>query len=250
MVLGLRADTGEVVAYDQRGWQSLGRPDPTKIHNQAGAPVAVVDGSGMLAVFVRNGRGGVSARFLGTGGWSHAWTDLPGVDLRQVVSPQPKKKHRRYGDVQDGLAVIVTDGGLIEVFAATRSQILWWRQHEQGRPLSFAGALPVAGAIAPLAAEQAAGQVRVMFREPWTARTLMISRRAATGVWDSPALVRAAPDLDGEAPVTGTMPRSQLVGVPAPLPDGTQLCALGADARLHVASRSDGAHAAWRAIGR
>jgi hypothetical protein len=204
----------------------------------------------MLAAFVRNGRGGVSARFLGTGGWSRVWTDLPGVDLRQVVSPQPKKRHRRYGDVQDGLAAVVTDGGLIELFAATRSQILWWRQREPGRPLTFAGAVPVAGAIAPLAAVAVGGRVQVMFREPWTARTLAISRPASAGVWGNPAVVRTATHLDGEAPVIGVLPRSQLVGLPAPLPDGTQLCAVGADGRLHVAPRSGGEKAAWRAIGR
>ncbi|MFL6056805.1 MAG: PIG-L family deacetylase [Actinoallomurus sp.] len=250
VVLGLRADTGEVVACDQRGWRSLGRPDPANVRNQAGTPVAVVDGSGMLAAFVRNGRGGVSARFLGTGGWSRVWTDLPGVDLRQVVSPQPKKRHRRYGDVQDGLAAVVTDGGLIELFAATRSQILWWRQRRPGRPLAFAGTLPVAGAIAPLAAVAVGGRVQVMFREPWTARTLAISRPASAGVWENAAVIRAATHLDGEAPVIGVLPRSQLVGVPASLPDGTQLCAVGTDGRLHVAPRSGAHKAAWRAIGR
>ncbi|WP_433188125.1 PIG-L family deacetylase [Actinoallomurus sp. CA-150999] len=250
VVLGLRSDTGEVVAFDQGGWRSLGRPDPAKIRNQAGAPVAVVDGSGMVAVFVRNGRGGVSARFLGAGGWSHKWTDLPGIDMRQVVSPEPKKKHLRYGDVQDGLAAVVTDGGLIELFAATRSQVLWWRQHAQGKPLVFAGTLPVAGAIAPLAAELAGGRIRVLFREPWTARTMTISRQVAAKLWDTPAVVNAARGLDGEPPVTGRPPRMQLVGVPAPLPVSGELCALGADGRLHVAARAHGEKAAWRAIGR
>ncbi|MEV5709593.1 PIG-L family deacetylase [Actinoallomurus sp. NPDC052274] len=250
VVLGLRTDTGEVLAYGQGRWRSLGRPDPKKVHNQAGAPVAVVDGSGMLGAFVRNGRGGVSARFLGAGGWSRAWTDLPGVDLKQVISPQPKKKHQRYGDVQDGLAAVVTDAGTIELFAATRSQILWWRQREPGKPLVFAGALPVAGAIAPLAAEAVGDRIQVMFREPWTGRTLAISRAVSSAVWDGTLAVRAASHLDGEPPVIGASPPYQVIGVPAPLPDGSQVCALGADGRLHVAPRSAAKRAAWRAVGR
>ncbi|MCO5975001.1 PIG-L family deacetylase [Actinoallomurus soli] len=250
VVLGLRTDTGEVVAYDRRGWRSLGRPDPKKVRNQAGTPVAVADGSGTVAAFVRNGRGGVSARFLGPGGWSPRWTDLPGVDLNQVVSPQQKKRHHRYGDVQDGLSAVVTDDGLIELFAATRSQILWWRQRAPGRPLVFAGPLPVAGAIAPLAAEAVGGRVEVMFREPWTGRTLAISRLMTSNVWDATVPVRAAAHLDGEAPVVGVLPPTRLIGVPAPLPDGTQVCAIGADGRLHVAPGSAVRKAAWRAIGR
>jgi hypothetical protein len=69
-VLGLRSDTGEIVVYGEGGWRSLGRPGPADVRNQAGTPVAAVDGSRMLVVFVRNGRGGVGARVLENEVWS------------------------------------------------------------------------------------------------------------------------------------------------------------------------------------
>jgi LmbE family N-acetylglucosaminyl deacetylase len=257
VVLGLRIDTGEIVAYGPEGWQSLGRPDPGHVRNQAGTPVAATDGSGVLGVFVRNGRGGVSARFLDNGVWSRHWSDLPGVDLRQVVLPPAKAGHgdhhaQRYGDVQDGLAAVVAADGRIELFAATRAKLLWWRQPTPGEPLGFAGTLPVTVPVAPLTAEQSGGRVRVLFREAWTGRVRAVSRMGVAGPWSAPAPVAAAAGgLDGEPPVAGPLPpfEGRMVGVPALLPEGTELCVLGADGRLYGASRSGGAHAAWQVLG-
>ena len=239
----LRVDTGEVVMHDGRTWHSLGRPDPDTITNLPGTPLAITGRLGTVVV-VRNGRGGVSARYLRRGSWSHLWADLPGCDLQEVRSPAGRKS-QRYGDIQDGMAVVSTSRCFIELYAATRTQVLWWRQPKPGGDLQYAGVLPVSGPIAPLSASHTAGRTSVLFREPRTGQVRRITQTA--GGWGHAELVRAATGLDGEGPILG-VPKfdGRLVGGPAPLPGDSALCATGADGHLYIAPRVGSGYDSWR----
>ncbi|MFD8915321.1 hypothetical protein [Streptomyces sp. NPDC059575] len=93
-------------------WVPIGHPN--KQGPRTGTPAVAVDAQGRAHVFVRNGGGGVSmAVQKEQGGWG-PWKDLKG------------------SGVQDGLAAITGESGLVELYAAVPGGILHWRQEKPG----------------------------------------------------------------------------------------------------------------------
>ncbi|MGW3630837.1 hypothetical protein ACWD7F_11845 [Streptomyces sp. NPDC005122] len=97
-------------------WTPIGHPN--KKGDRTGDPAVAVDARGRALVFVRNNGGGVSmAAQKEKGGWD-PWRDLAG------------------SAVQDDLAAVTGESGLVELFAAVPDGILHWRQEEPGaRPV-------------------------------------------------------------------------------------------------------------------
>lgn len=105
-VCGRRLDNRELTCRDDRGWTGLGSPDPGD--NRVGTPAVAPYRDGRLAVFVRDGRGGVSrVEQDGDGRWG-AWTRLGGAD------------------VQDGLSAVPGADGAPEVFGWTTKAVVHW----------------------------------------------------------------------------------------------------------------------------
>ncbi|MFJ9706612.1 hypothetical protein [Streptomyces sp. NPDC101234] len=95
-------------------WQSIGHPG--KKGEVTGVPAVAVDAEGRAHVFVRNpGRGVSMVAQKEKGGWD-PWRDLKG---RQV---------------EDGLAAVTGESGLVEVYAAVSGGIAYWCQEEAGEP--------------------------------------------------------------------------------------------------------------------
>ncbi|MFI8190091.1 hypothetical protein ACIF8T_15015 [Streptomyces sp. NPDC085946] len=93
-------------------WTPVGHPD--KKGDRTGRPAVAVDAQGRAHLFVRNRAGGVSMRAQQEkGGWG-PWRDLGGAD------------------VQDGLAAVAGESGLVELYAAVPGGLLRWRQEEPG----------------------------------------------------------------------------------------------------------------------
>jgi hypothetical protein len=99
------------------GWVDLGNPDPTS-PDEIGSPEAIVDRGGRGYVFVKNHRGGVSARILSPHGTWGAWQDLGGVD------------------VIESLYAALDPSGRVELYAATTGGALRWNQPYDGGPLT------------------------------------------------------------------------------------------------------------------
>lgn len=97
-------------------WLSIGHPN--KKGDRTGPPAVAVDAQGRAHVFVRNNGGGVSLRMQEEkGGWG-PWRDLKGTD------------------VQDELAAVTGESGLITLYATTADGDIWrWRQEKAGQPL-------------------------------------------------------------------------------------------------------------------
>ncbi|MEU7467446.1 hypothetical protein AB0A94_02585 [Streptomyces sp. NPDC044984] len=94
-------------------WIPVGHPD--KKGDRTGAPAVAVDGRGRAHVFVRNKGGGVSLLAQKEkGGWD-PWRDLGGEG------------------VQDQLAAVTAESGLIGLYAAVPGGIAHWRQEEPGK---------------------------------------------------------------------------------------------------------------------
>ncbi|MEU1616909.1 hypothetical protein ABZ479_06330 [Streptomyces sp. NPDC005722] len=138
---GLTVDVAYALQY-QTGrplteWVSVGNPhgDPERAR-LIGAPVAAVDASGTVQVFVRSADGGVMARCEGKGGKWQAWRDLRGTGVR------------------DGLAAVVSPAGRLELLAPAETSALHWIQAEAGgvlrRSLDVRPA-PVPGSVAAVA---------------------------------------------------------------------------------------------------
>lgn len=94
-------------------WTPVGHPD--KKGDRTGTPAVAVDDRGRAYVFVRNKGGGVSLLAQKEkGGWD-PWRDLGGAG------------------VQDQLAAVTAESGLVELYAAVPGRILHWRQEEAGK---------------------------------------------------------------------------------------------------------------------
>jgi hypothetical protein len=93
-------------------WIPIGHPNRTG--DRTGMPAVTVDAQGRCHVFVRNKAGGVS--MLGqkaVGGWG-PWRDLKGRE------------------VDERLAAVTGESGLVELYAAVPGAILHWRQESPG----------------------------------------------------------------------------------------------------------------------
>jgi hypothetical protein len=94
-------------------WIPVGHPD--KKGDRTGSPAVAVDGRGRAHVFVRNKGGGVSLLAQKEkGGWD-PWRDLGGEG------------------VQDQLAAVTAESGLVGLYAAVPGGIAHWRQEEPGK---------------------------------------------------------------------------------------------------------------------
>ncbi|MFI6724747.1 hypothetical protein NRF20_11065 [Streptomyces sp. R-74717] len=104
------------------GWHTIGNPHANDAEQAAaiGAPVAVVDGSDALHVFVRNAVGGVSTRRRDPKGVWGKWTAMPCKRVRE------------------GLSAVVTRSGRIELFMPADKGVYVWRQEAPGGPLDRA----------------------------------------------------------------------------------------------------------------
>ncbi|MFE9444095.1 hypothetical protein ACFYO2_35095 [Streptomyces sp. NPDC006602] len=93
-------------------WLPIGHPN--KKGPRTGPPAVAVDAQGRAHVFVRNKGGGVSMiAQKEKGGWD-PWRDLKG------------------SDVQEELAAVTGESGLVELYAAAPGGILHWRQEKPG----------------------------------------------------------------------------------------------------------------------
>ncbi|MEV2242904.1 hypothetical protein [Streptomyces sp. NPDC049970] len=103
------------------GWHSIGNPHTDAAQAAAvGAPVAVVDGSDVVHVFVRDAAGGVFTRRRGREGTWNKWAALP-------CDP-----------VRDGISAVVTGSGRVELLMPADEGVYVWRQEKPGGSLDRA----------------------------------------------------------------------------------------------------------------
>ncbi|WNM33621.1 PIG-L family deacetylase [Streptomyces sp. Li-HN-5-11] len=180
---GKRAHRRELMAAIQCGtgdggvpvfgaWESLGAPDSAPAKSlEMGYPAAVAGKDGAVHVFVRNWDGGVSHR---SGVRGRQWTDWRRVECLPGKYPQ----------VVDGLDACVDSAGLIHLVAPNAKSVLHWVSREPGglpRPVPAAGLPRPAGpvSVVPLAG----GGIRIAYRLPVTAQTLLADWERRSGGW-------------------------------------------------------------------
>ncbi|MFE4518724.1 PIG-L family deacetylase [Kitasatospora sp. NPDC056783] len=156
------------------GWADHGNPNAgLGNESQVGVPAVAAAQDGHLELFVKNGGGGLSTiRQTGPGGaWTPTWTDLGGTDLQDPVTA-----------IRDG-------AGTIEVFAATRTGVLGWRQGAPNGTFGGAAAIPGARpASAPRTALDQDGRIELAYREVGTAAMQVSYQTRPGGPWSqSPA---------------------------------------------------------------
>jgi hypothetical protein len=163
-------------------WTDLGNPaeglasvDPVRARG-IGMPAPTPLRDGGIRVFVRNAGTGLSSRRLDPNGTWGPWED------------------HRGGGIQDGLAAVTLDNGRIEVFGSTHRGIARWRQKKPDGPFAFVPVdTPKPPAGPPTAVRGLDDRIRLVFREPDTARILVHTQRRPGGDWpDKPA------DLGGQ----------------------------------------------------
>ncbi|MGE7386642.1 PIG-L family deacetylase [Streptomyces sp. NPDC004126] len=242
-------------------WQSLGTPEGADDTwtSDISAPAVSVDGTGALAVYVRDGASTLRGRVQRPDGEWGPWDSLGGSDLH-------------------GTPATATDGaGRRMVFAATTKTVTAWAQPEPGAPLGPATPTGLPDTTLPLTAQGREGGVRLLFRKPGSGNV-----RSALVTADGGLKADALTDLGGLAgygPVTasghvlagrsaggqlgsdvgpgGAWQRSPLmfVGAPSSTMTGKNLVSLavvGLDARLYVTSSTDDSDAylaPWQPVG-
>lgn len=113
----------EVIWSSQRGgslafsaWRSLGSPAPDPIRaRETGIPVGAFDSRGVLSVFVRDYRRGISVTQRSAAGEWSPW--------RSITTPDP---------CQDGLAVLTRTSGVVEAYVPTSRGIVRIQQSKAG----------------------------------------------------------------------------------------------------------------------
>ncbi|MEU3722998.1 PIG-L family deacetylase [Streptomyces sp. NPDC031705] len=242
-------------------WESLGTPEAADDAwtSDISAPAVSVDGTGALAVYVRDGASTLRGRVRRPDGEWGPWESLGGSDLH-------------------GTPATATDGaGRRMVFAATTKTVTGWAQPEPGAPLGPPTATGLPDTTLPLTAQGREGGVRLWFRKPGSGNV-----RSALVTGDGGLKVNHLTDLgglQGFGPVTasghvlagrsaggqlgsdlgpgGAWQRSPLmfVGAPSSTMTGRNLVSLavvGLDARLYVTSSaedSDAYLAPWQPVG-
>ncbi|MER7465179.1 PIG-L family deacetylase [Streptomyces sp. NPDC097981] len=259
----------EVVYAVQKGqdteefgdWQSLGTPETADENwtSDISAPAVSVDGTGQLAVFVRDGASTLRGRVQpANGGWG-PWAQYGGADLH-------------------GTPATATDGaGRRMVFAATTKSVLGWAQSGPGAPLGTAAPTGLPDTTLPLTAEGREGGVRLWFRKPGSGnvRTALVTGDGGlktNGLTDLGGLRGFGPVTASGHVLAGRAAGGQLgsdlgsgrpwersalmfVGAPSSTMTGSNLVNLavvGLDARLYVTSSADGADAhlaPWLPVG-
>lgn len=242
-------------------WESLGTPETADETwtSDISAPAVSVDGTGLAAVYVRDGASGLRGRAQRADGSWGPWESHGGADLH-------------------GTPATATDGaGRRMVFAATTRSVTGWTQPEPGAPLGPPTPTGLPDTTLPLTAEGREGGVRLWFRKPGSGNV-----RTALLTGDGGLKVNNLTDLgglQGFGSVTASghvlagraaggqlgsdlgagqpWQRSPLMFVGAPSSTMTgknmvSLAVVGLDARLYVTSSADSpdAHLApWQPVG-
>ncbi|MER5812419.1 PIG-L family deacetylase [Streptomyces sp. NPDC002033] len=242
-------------------WESLGTPEASDDTwtSDISAPAVSVDGTGLAAVYVRDGASGLRGRVQRADGSWGPWEHHGGADLH-------------------GTPATATDGaGRRMVFAATTRTVIGWAQPEAGAPLGPPTATGLPDTTLPLTAEGREGGVRLWFRKPGSGNV-----RTALITGDGGLKVNNLTDLgglQGFGSVTASghvlagraaggqlgsdlgagrpWQRSPLLFVGAPSSTMTgknmvSLAVVGLDARLYVTSSADSADAhlsPWQPVG-
>ncbi|MGX6601618.1 PIG-L family deacetylase [Micromonosporaceae bacterium Da 78-11] len=209
-----RAQRRDLVTCTQREpggsfgpWTSLGnpadRPGAAPIQRRGiGMPAVTADRNGRLQVFVRNYFGGVSARAQNAeGGWT-SWADLRG------------------SHTQEGLAVVTTKGGRVELFASAEDGIMHWLEREPGVGEFKRDVLPVpAPAGPPSVARLPDGRLALLVRQGHTSNVLAYLQQGAKRRWSTEPI-----DLGGHGgfgPVACTAYGDDMLAVSQRNDDGT-----------------------------
>ncbi|MFE4634142.1 PIG-L family deacetylase [Streptomyces sp. NPDC056773] len=242
-------------------WTSLGTPETSDETwtSDISAPAVAVDGSGQLAVYVRDGAYTLRGRVQSpTGTWG-PWDRYGGSDLHGSPAAATDAAGRRI------------------VLAATTKTVLGWAQPKAGAPLGPATATGLPAPALPITAQGREDGVRLWFRKPdsggvGTALVTGDGGLKVTGITDvggpsgfGPVTVSgrllagrtAGGRLGSDLGHGGSWERSPLMFVGAPSSamngkDTVNLAVMGLDGRLYVTSSADGpnAHLApWQPVG-
>ena len=155
-------------------WQSLGSPatDPIRAR-ETGVPVGAFDSQGVLNVFVRDFRQGISVIQRSPAGTWGTW--------RRVGTSGP---------FQDGLAVLTRTSGAVEAFAPSPSGIVRIQQSKAGGS-SFATQKVIGAAVpaSPLTAvESADGRAVLLYRPPRSADIAVCAEVNNGSTWTATTL--------------------------------------------------------------
>ncbi|MGW1773710.1 PIG-L family deacetylase [Streptomyces sp. NPDC002104] len=242
-------------------WTVLGTPETSDENwtSDISAPAVALDGSGQLAVYVRDGAYTLRGRVQSpTGAWG-PWDRYGGSDLH-------------------GSPVAATDAaGRRVVLSATTRTVLGWSQPKAGAPLGRATATGLPAPALPITAQSREDGVRLWFRKPDSGGIATALFTGAGGLQ-----VTGLTDLGGQAgfgSVTASGPllagraaggrlgsdigpgrawegsALMFVGAPSSTLDGkstVNLAVMGLDGRLYVTSSADdpNAHLApWQPVG-
>ncbi|MGW6708995.1 PIG-L family deacetylase [Streptomyces sp. NPDC054956] len=242
-------------------WVVLGTPEGADENwtSDISAPAVAVDGSGQLAVYVRDGAYTLRGRVQAANGDWGPWEKYGGADLH-------------------GTPAAATDGaGRRVVLAATTKSVIGWVQPKPGEPLGPATGTGLPETALPITAQGRDGGVRLWLRKPGSGnvRTALITGDGglrASGLTDLGGLsgfgaVTASGHLLAGRSAGGQLgsdvgwgrpwERSPLmfVGAPSSTTTGRNLVSLavvGLDARLYVTSSADDANAhlaPWQPVG-
>ncbi|WP_371678797.1 PIG-L family deacetylase [Streptomyces sp. NBC_01276] len=242
-------------------WQSLGTPEAADDTwtSDISAPAVSVDGTGLAAVYVRDGASGLRGRAQRADGSWGPWENHGGTDLH-------------------GTPATATDGaGRRMVFAATTKTVIGWTQPEPGAPLGPATHTGLPDTTLPLTAEAREGGVRLWFRKPGSGnvRTALMTGEGGLKVNNLTDLGglqgfgsvtasghvlagrTAGGRLGSDVGIGQPWQRSPLMfaGAPSSTMTGKNMVSLavvGLDARLYVTSSADEADAylaPWQPVG-
>ncbi|MFI9814501.1 PIG-L family deacetylase [Saccharothrix variisporea] len=247
-VCGRLLDSHDITCRDDRGWASLGSPDPGDV--RVGTPTAAAYADGRVAVFVRDAGGGVSRSEQDRSGVWGPWTRLG----RPGATP-----------ITDGLTAVTGPSGTPEVLGSTRDAPVHWSgawnpsdgpwPAPAGPPSAVYGKDDTLTVVYPVADT---GELATTTRTngKWTPPTRSPGPdgpgRPAT-VYAHDRVMVVGRDKDGGVSVDGTSAGGDPLDYPTAAVDGNGrvvLLAIGADGRLHTSSEQDGGRfAPWQAAG-
>lgn len=174
----------EVIWSDQRGgtlafsaWQSLGSPAPDSIRaRETGIPIGAFDSRGVLNVFVRDYRRGISVIQRSPAGEWGAW--------RHTAAPDP---------CQDGLAVLTRKSGVVEAYAPSSRGVVCIQQSNAG-PSDFT-TRKVTGVPVPASAltavESVDGRAVLLYRPPRSSDIAVCMETRNSSRWNTATLTGA-----------------------------------------------------------
>ncbi|MFF5290356.1 PIG-L family deacetylase [Paractinoplanes globisporus] len=161
---------GQTAGGDGFGdWTGLGNPhdgerNPAR-RRRVGMPAVGRYADGRLALFVRNGGTGLSCRIQAADGTWRPWSDLGG------------------SDTQDGLSVVTTASGLVEVYAAIHGGVLRWFQETAAGPWRRQTVKVTPPAAPPTVLTGPGGRLTMLVREG-TSTEVLAYGESSSGVWN------------------------------------------------------------------